>query len=176
MVFMINKKVFHVLGTIAVIAMITPWLDGSKVASQELSSEQQIQNQTRSLEGSWRIVATLSPQSGIPPFNSYATFIRGGSLIQSSIDPLAEGLPGHGAWIRTGPQNFAATFEKTISFNPVTRMKGFFILRVTENIKLTGDPYKGVAQVKICNAAGQQCTSLGSATTVSQRLKVEPPR
>ncbi|GEM_PF-1478076 len=56
---MINKKGFSVLGTIAVITMITPWLDGSKVASQELSSEQQIQNQTRALEGSWRSVVTV---------------------------------------------------------------------------------------------------------------------
>lgn len=173
---MINKKAFSVLGTIAVITMITPWLDGSKVASHQSWSEQQIENQTRALEGSWRIVVTPAPVSGVPPFNAYLTFIRGGTLIQSSIDSLEEGRTGHGAWIRTGPQKFTATFEKTISFNPVTRMKGFFIFRVTENIKLTGDTYNGAGQVEICNAAGQKCTSLGIATTVGQRLKVEQRR
>ncbi len=172
---MINKKVFSVLGTIAVITVITPWLNGSKVASQELSSEQQIQNQTRALEGSWRSVVTPAPESGAPPFNAYLTFIRGGSLIQSSSDSLEEGRPGHGAWIRTGPRKFTATFEKTISFNPITKTQGFFILSFTENIKLMGDTYKGVGQVKICDAAGQECTPLGLATTVSQRLKIDSP-
>jgi hypothetical protein len=174
---MINKKLFSVLGSIAVISIITPWLDGGKVASHELSSEQQqIQKQKRALEGSWRIVVTPSPQNGMPPFNSYATYIRNGSVIQSSINPLQEGRPAHGAWIRTGPQKFAVTFENTVSFNPITRMPGAFVLRVTENLNLTGDTYMGVAQVKICDAVGQQCTSLGGATTVGQRLKVEPLR
>ncbi|WP_373525529.1 hypothetical protein [Nostoc sp.] len=109
---MINKKVFSILGTIAVITMITPWLDGSKAASHELWSEQQVQNQTRALEGSWRSVVTPAPQSGMSPFNTYATFIIGGSLIQSSINPLQQGLPAHGAWIRTGPQKFTANEKK----------------------------------------------------------------
>jgi len=97
-------------------------------------------------------------------------------LIQSSSDSLEEGRPGHGAWIRTEPRKFAATFEKTISFNPITRTQGFFVLRFTENIKLMGDTYEGVGQVEICDTAGQQCIPLGLATTVSQRLKVESLR
>jgi hypothetical protein len=96
-------------------------------------------------------------------------------LIQSSSSPLEGTLPGHGKWARTGNNEFTFTIEKFLSGNPLTGQPGIFIFKVKEKIKLDGDTYTGLGYGEICNAAGEQCISLGCATILGNRLKVEAP-
>lgn len=128
--------------------------------------------QERALEGTWRVTVT-PPTGGPPPSRSYHTYQRGGGVIQSN---LTEGsIPGQGTWARTGNNEFTLTFEKFLPVNPLNGQPGIFVFKVKEVIRLEGDRYTGRGEGAFCNAAGEQCVSVGCATTVGTRLRVEAP-
>jgi hypothetical protein len=58
------------------------------------------------LEGSWEV--TVMPDGG-DPIVDFATFTRGGGIINSDPDPnLSTGI---GTWVKTGGDQFAGTFR-----------------------------------------------------------------
>lgn len=175
---MINKKTLFVFGTIAVITTFSPWLSVSRANSQDsLSTHTKSLSpvsvsldgeltRKNSIVGTWRSLITPTA-SGTQPFYAYLTYNKGGTLIESSSDPLEGSYPGHGVWTRTTKDEFKITFEKFITFNPITQQSGVFVFKVNETINLTGDSYMGVGQVSICDNSGQQCQTLGVAKLIS---------
>lgn len=170
---MISKKILTVLGTIVAFTVLTPWLDQNKASGQG-SHESNLRQET--ITGTWRILVDPDPNptGDQTPFFVYTTFNREGTLIQSGSDPLEGSRSGHGAWMRTSKNELKAVFEKFIEFNPITQQQGIFVLRVEEMINLTGEnSYQGLAQVLICNNAGQECQPIGTARTESSRLRAD---
>ncbi len=170
---MISTKTLTALGTIAALTVLPACLDQNK-AIAEVSQEP---NSGQGITGTWRVLASPAPNpeaGAIPPFFTYTTFNREGTLIESSSDPLQGSRPGHGVWKKTGKGKFKAIFEQFIEFNPIIQQPGVFVFRVTEVIKLTGeDSYQGLSQVSICNNAGQECQPLGTTPTEGSRLKID---
>lgn len=122
------------------------------------------------IEGTWRV--TVTPDAGgPPPSNSYHTYEDGGTLMQSN---LTEGsAPGHGVWVQTGKRQFSLTFEKFVDFNPVLGQPGIFVFQVHESVEVDGDSYTGQAAAAFCDATGQNCISVGMATTKADRVVIE---
>ena len=80
----------------------------------------------RSLEGSWTVQVTQTNcQTGAAlgnPFYSLLTFARGGTLVESTANPMffpAVRGPGHGVWSRTGHGTFRAVSVAFITANGV---------------------------------------------------------
>jgi|GEM_PF-1055062 len=170
---MISTKTFTVLGTIAALTVLPACLEQNKAIAQV--SEESPSGQA-GITGTWRVLVgpAPSPAGDPPPFFTYNTFNRGGTLIESSSDPLQGSRPGHGVWKKIGKNKFKTAFEQFIKFNPMTQQRGVFVFRIDEVIELTGEnSYTGSSQVSICNAAGQECQPLGTALTQGSRLKID---
>jgi hypothetical protein len=80
----------------------------------------------RRLEGSWTVQVTLrNCQTGSAlgaPFFSLLTFGRGGTLLESTENPMFfPGVrgPGHGVWSHTGHRSFRALSTAFITLNGV---------------------------------------------------------
>ena len=75
---------------------------------------------TASIVGSWIFTVTSTSGSPFPPFKALATFDQGGTLVeteQGDEAPEQENIlasPGHGAWTRTGSDDFAYNFLKLL--------------------------------------------------------------
>jgi hypothetical protein len=119
------------------------------------------------LEGTWLVTVTIA--DGPPPFESLATYARGGALTitDSSVSP-ALGNVYQGTWTRTGPQEFAFTF---LGFQ--YDAQGIFTnyLRVRETIRLErgGNAYSGVTTIEVLDTA-QNVIATVSATTSATRV------
>ncbi|MBW4435283.1 MAG: hypothetical protein KME28_27130 [Pelatocladus maniniholoensis HA4357-MV3] len=170
---MSSKKIFTVLGTIIALTVLPLWLAQNKANSQSLQLDN---SDEKKIIGTWRVAVDVDPNPiGDPPiFYAYATFNEGGTLIESSSYSLEGSRPGHGVWKKTGKNEFKAVVEKFIEFNPITQQKGIFVFRIEEVINLTGEnSFQGFEQVLLCNDAGEECQSLGTAHTQNSRLKVD---
>ncbi|MCP6759721.1 MAG: hypothetical protein NHB32_13360 [Fischerella sp. CENA71] len=170
---MINKKILTVLGTIVALTVLPVWLAQNKANSQSLQMDN---SDEKKIIGTWRVRVDVDPNPiGDPPiFYGYTTFNEGGTLIESSSYSLEGSRSGHGVWKKIGKNEFKAVFEKFIEFNPITQQQGIFVFRIEEVINLTGDDsFQGFEQVSLCNNAGEECQSLGTAHTQSSRLKVD---
>ncbi|ARV59061.1 hypothetical protein BZZ01_10810 [Nostocales cyanobacterium HT-58-2] len=170
---MINKKIFTVLGTIVALTIVSSWLAQNKANSQDLQERNLGQEK---IVGTWRVSVDVDPNPiGDPPiFYAYATFHEDGTLIESSSYSLEGSRPGHGVWKKIGKNQFKATIEKFIELNPITQETGIFVFRIEPVINLTGEnSYQGSEQVFLCNNAGEECQSLGTARIQSSRLKVD---
>jgi hypothetical protein len=72
-----------------------------------------------------------------------------------SIQPDRRGIPGHGAWARTGHNEYTFTIEKFIPFNPILGQQGVFVFKVKEVISLEGDTYTGRGEGLFCQRGGR---------------------
>lgn len=71
----------------------------------------------KGLVGAWRLTVTAADPPGLDPFDELATFLADGTVVETRrlyvpdtpFGPLLE-TPGHGAWERLGPREFAVRF------------------------------------------------------------------
>jgi hypothetical protein len=87
------------------------------------------------IEGSWYIMITPDPGSGLPPqFPVMHTFLPGGAVLETASLGVAHGA-GHGQWVRVGDREFRYTFQffaKDQTGNPS------LLSRVKARVKLNG--------------------------------------
>jgi hypothetical protein len=98
-----------------------------------------------SLTGTW--VVTVTPENPPPgvksTFESLMTFSRDGGMLETSNTGTALRGPAHGAWIRTGPRQFATSMS-FFRFDPAT---GAFLgtRQVHRTMKLSHDQMRFTA-------------------------------
>jgi hypothetical protein len=98
-------------------ALVLGLVTGAAALAQPSGSE------GRRLEGSWHIrvtpvlCGTTLPVPGVTPVHSLQTFVRGGTLTESTggSAPGQRG-PGHGNWHHEGGQTFSQSFIAQINF------------------------------------------------------------
>jgi hypothetical protein len=118
------------------------------------------------LEGSWEI--TVTPDGG-DPIVDLATFTRGGGVINSDPDPNLS--TGHGAWVRTGGDEFAVTFVHFLSSGgvPLGRLK----VRAVQQLDKQTDTFSGKFQTDVIIGGNVVQTICGTVTAT--RISVETP-
>lgn len=82
--------------------------------------------EARKLEGSWTVQVTqVNCETGVPlssPFLSMLTFGRGGTLVETTSNPMffpAVRGPGHGVWSHANDNSFKAVSVAFITLNGV---------------------------------------------------------
>lgn len=119
-----------------------------------------------SLEGSWEV--TVMPDGGAPIVD-LATFTGGGGLINSDPDPNLS--TGHGAWVRTGGQEFAATFVHFLSDQGVAI--GTLKVRAEVQLDKEGNTFSGPFTTDVIIGGNVVQTICG--TVQARRISVEAP-
>lgn len=122
------------------------------------------------IEGTWFLTVTPPQGSGVPPFQAFATFARGGAFL--GIDPGTP--PQYGTWTKTGGHEYATT---TLAFGirPDTNMPGTFKIQ-SEFRLVAGNQLEGKGILSFCDPAGANCNRLpGCSTITGTRLNVELP-
>jgi hypothetical protein len=115
------------------------------------------------LEGSWRLVVTPSDQ---PVAYFLETYSRGGGYVNSGLtDALNGDSTSHGTWVKTGPNQFTATHERFIKFNPLTGHPG--IRKIQQVILVDGDTYTGVGELWFCAPTGEGCVNIPGAALIA---------
>jgi hypothetical protein len=122
------------------------------------------------LEGSWRLVVTPSDQ---PVAYFRETYSRGGGYVNSGLTDAVNGdSTSQGTWVRTGPNQFTATHERFIKFNPLTGHPG--IRKIQQVILVNGDTYTGVGDLWFCAPTGEDCVNIpGSALIAGTRMTAQ---
>jgi hypothetical protein len=123
------------------------------------------------LTGTWLLTITPDDPSA-PPFPGLYTFTSDGVALFSSVGPPIPGLgnPGHGVWVRTGPNTFTATFTQ-FTFDDIFTTNGSLV--GTSTITMTGeDTFTSVDVVKILDLGGNEIVTLGG-TQQGRRMKVQ---
>ena len=83
----------------------------------------------KDLTGTWLL--TITPdEPGAPSFDGLYTFTSDGIALFSAVGPPIPGLgnPGHGIWVKTGPDTFVATF-KQFTFDDIFTTNGSLVIR-----------------------------------------------
>jgi hypothetical protein len=130
----------------------------------------------RQLEGSWTVQVTQRDcKTGAAlgnPFESFLTFARGGTLLETTANPMffpAVRGPGHGVWSHTNHHKFKAVSIAFITVNGV-------LVRtqtITQTIEMGNDPNKFTtpsASVVFVPADGS-ATITGCATATGKRIE-----
>jgi len=120
------------------------------------------------LIGSW-VVDVGNPAS--PAFHAFHTFHIGGTMSETT-DLLAQGGegPGQGAWVRTGDNTFASTFELFI-FNPDTSTAGR--IRVRETITLVDENhFTGIAVADLLLPDGEIVENIDTSPINGVRVSI----
>ena len=141
--------------------------------------------QSHTLEGSWAMTVTAVSPPGLPPLNSLVTFMRGGEVIESrrgylAVSPFGPILEtaGHGAWLRAGHGEFAATFTFLVQAAPNNPVFVSGEPLGTDQIHLRlelgpGGTFSGTFVSQARDANGTVVFS-ASGTVEGTRLRVEP--
>lgn len=135
-------------------------------------------NKSKDLTGSWLV--TVTPQ-GAPSFQALKTFDAGGGLIASAQgDVLLNPPPGvapvastaHGAWTRTGKDEFLVTFRQ-IFYGGDGSFEGGAKIRLTVVLNPADDEWSGPFKVEYFDAVGNVVFS-GDGTMLASRIVPEP--
>ena len=118
------------------------------------------------LEGSWEI--TVTPDGG-NPIVDFATFTRGGGLINSDPDPNLS--TGHGTWVRTGGNAFGITFVHFLSDQGAAL--GTLKVRAVIQVGRNTDTFSGPFQTDVIIGGTVVQTFCG--TVHATRIGVEAP-
>lgn len=138
----------------------------------------QEQNESKELEGSWMVTVTLQ---GAPSFQALKTYNQGGTMMASAQgDVLLNAPPGvppvattaHGVWVKTGKQEFLATFRQ-IFYGADGSFQGGAKIRHTATLNDTGDQWSGQFNVEYFDAAGNVVFS-GQGVMQATRIRPEP--
>ena len=117
------------------------------------------------LEGSWEV--TVMPTGGDPIVN-FATFTKGGGIINTDPDPnLSEGI---GTWIRRGDNLFAVTFVQFLSDGGVPL--GTLRVRAEITFDFQTDTFSGPFRVDV--VIGGEVVQSICGTVQARRINVEP--
>jgi hypothetical protein len=132
--------------------------------------------EARGLEGSWVVQVTqLNCETGAAlgsPFFSLLTFARGGTLVETTSNPMffpAVRGPGHGIWSRQGLHLFKAESVAFITVNGALASTQ----TITQTIELGEDPNSfktTTASVVVVPTAGGP-TITGCATAIGKRIE-----
>ena len=114
-------------------------------------------------EGSWMVTVTVTSGPPQPPFQALITYGAGGGLVETDQG----NSPGHGAWVSTGANAFAFTFDS--KGNPTGTVK----VREAATLSKGGDAYSGAGTVDQFDVNGKLITSR-SLETQARRILVEP--
>jgi len=108
-----------------------------------------------SLEGTWIVAVHPADCStgleipGIPPFISYITFNRGGTMNETTSNPFFEPGqrgPGFGVWERTGRTSYQYGWQAFIQFDSPGYQRGY--QRVDQTLELlTNDEWDSYGSV-----------------------------
>jgi hypothetical protein len=116
-----RSKTWKTLATLAAAVVLALSL-GTGAMAQSKDSE----SGERQLEGTWIVTVTqqncLTGSPIAPPFHSLLTFARGGTLTETTSNPLffpAQRGPGHGIWDYAGHRTFSAASLAFITLNGV---------------------------------------------------------
>ena len=118
------------------------------------------------LEGSWEV--TVMPTGG-DPIVDFATFTKGGGLI--NIDPDPNVSTGIGTWVRTGGNQFAVTFVHFLS--DAGAPLGTLKVRAEATLDPQTDTQSGTFQTDVIidgNVVQSIC-----GTVQAKRINVEAP-
>jgi hypothetical protein len=130
----------------------------------------------RRLEGSWTVQVTQrNCQTGDAigaPFYSLLTFARGGTLVESTVNPMffpAVRGPGHGVWSHTGYRTFRALSVAFITSNGVLVKTQ----TITQTIEMGNDPnsFTTPSASVVFVPAGGGPTITGCATATGTRIE-----
>jgi hypothetical protein len=85
-----------------------------------LPDEARAERHHEGLEGTWNVTFFFTLPAGFPPGKALYTFAKGGTFVMTAnnADPRVIG-PGHGAWTKTGDDEFGLTFIR-MRFDPTT--------------------------------------------------------
>jgi hypothetical protein len=128
------------------------------------------------LEGSWMVkVAQNNCATGDPvgePFLSLLTFSRGGTLVESTANPMffpAVRGDGHGVWSATGRQTYRALSTAFITLNGVLAKTQ----TITQKIEMGSDPntFEVPSASVVFVAADGGPTITGCATATGKRIE-----
>jgi hypothetical protein len=107
------------------------------------------------LEGTWLVAVHPADCStgleipGIPPFISYITFNRGGTMIEMTSNPFFEPGqrgPGFGVWERTGRTSYQYGWQAFIQFDSERYQRGY--QRIDQTLELlTNDEWDSYGSV-----------------------------
>lgn len=143
------------------------------------SPEARAADNTRRIEGTWRVTVTqIVCATGAPiglPFQSLLTFARGGTLSGTTASTSFQ--PGQrssdfGVWSQTGGHDYSAVSEAFIIFSAGFFTQGSQI--ISQSIRLTngGNGFDDVASVQFYDVNGNPLLPApGCATAVGQRLQ-----
>jgi hypothetical protein len=130
----------------------------------------------RRLEGSWTVQVTQRDcQTGDAigaPFFSLLTFARGGTLVESTVNPMffpAVRGPGHGVWSHTGHRTFRALSTAFITSNGVLVKTQ----TITQKIEMGDNPntFTTPSASVVFDPAGGGPTITGCATATGTRIE-----
>ena len=140
---------------------------------------------TSVLVGTWRVTTTpyscstgqVFPQLARPQL---LTFGKGGTVVEGSGSPdfqPGQRSPGHGYWVRTGPESFNAAFEAFILFTsvvtpPATPRYVRGMQRFDHGIEIEDvDHWSSHATVTFTDVAGTTVPPSGCATATAERMQ-----
>src|SRR5262245_26210108 len=146
--------------------MIAVILTTSAAAAQSPNSGQ--------LDGAWNVTIVFD-QPGLPPCApapavAIATSATRGTMIAESCY-ASEGA-GHGAWARTGNNQFSITFVGN-SFAPDGTVAASYKVRATVSLGPTGDTFAGPFQTQILDLTGNVLDTF-TGVVKGVRIVVEP--
>lgn len=130
----------------------------------------QTQAKKKELTGTWLLKITPG-EPGAVPFDGLYTFTSDGIALFSSVGPPIPGLgnPGHGVWVRTGPNTFAATF-KQFTFDDIFTTNGSLVINST--ITMSGaDDFTSQDVGGIFDLDGNLIVTIGGSQ-VGQRMTI----
>jgi hypothetical protein len=160
----LQKACATVLGVLA--------LSGTLASAQ---STKAIASSKPLLEGSWRIQVSLKDcDTGVAlgsPFNSFSTFARGGTVVDSAANPMffpAVRSTGHGVWKRTGWRAYSTSSIAFLTVNGALVKTQV----ITQKIKFGDNPdgYWSDATVQFFDPAGTVVAS-ACASATAQRFE-----
>jgi len=160
-----------------IVAAFAAILAASSFVAPSSSQAQSSQSASgRSLEGAWWVNVTLYDcASGAkrPTFASILTFARGGTLSETTSNPLFQAgqrSTGFGTWGQTAGETYSASDEAFILFSAAPFTQG--VQRLDHSIRFSSDNdhFEDEATVEFFDMHGSLLTS-GCATAVGVRLR-----
>lgn len=165
-------KLKAILSAVFTVLLIGYFTGSTLAQTRNISSRGQKQAQLKAFIGSWEGVFTAE-EGGPPPFQIMLTFGSDGTVIGSDVGPPTPQLanPEHGAWERTGDNEFTIIYKQLIvdeNGNLANTFKG--------RVKFILDPAKseisGIVKVNLYDAEGHELIN-GEGTIRCQKIRVE---
>ena len=156
----------------AVSALILAGLFATLASAQYSAKDFHTQAKKSDLTRTWLLTITPGGPDAPPPFPGLYTFTSDGIALFSSVGPPIPGLgnPGHGVWVKTGPNTFLVKW-KQFTFDDIFTTNGSLV--VTSIITLTGaDEFTSVDTGQILDLAGNEIVTI-SGTEQDRRMKLD---